>query len=291
MKYVGAHVSIAGGVEQAPLNAAEIGASAFAMFAKNQRQWDAPPYTRQNIDRFRRNMATLGFTPEQVLVHDGYLINLANPDPEARARSVDALLDEVRRCAQLGLARLNLHPGSRCGKGTVADGIRWIAEGINRVLSQTQDVTAVIENTAGQGSNLGSTLEELRAMIEQVEDKTRIGFCLDTCHLHAAGFNIATRDGYAKVMKAVDRILGLKYLRGMHLNDAKSSFNSHVDRHESLGKGTLGIEVFRCIMNDPCMENLPLILETPDETIWSEEIKNLHSLEHALAGKKKTRRE
>lgn len=278
MKFVGAHVSIGGGVENAPRNAAAIGATAFALFTKNQRQWRAAPYTAANIDGFMAAMAEGGFTPERVLPHDGYLINLANPDPDARAKALDAFTDELRRCHQLNLAMLNFHPGSSLGRIPRGEGLKLVAEGMNRALAATKAVTAVIEVTAGQGSNLGSSFEELAAMIDLVEDKTRVGVCLDTCHMFAGGYDIRTPAGWTATMSAFGRIVGFKRLRGMHLNDAKTGLNSRVDRHESLGKGQIGLAAFAAIMADPRLDGLPLVLETPDENLWPGEIRKLMAL-------------
>lgn len=278
MKWVGAHVSIGGGVDRAPANAAAIGAKAFGMFTKNQRQWHAPDYATATIDSFRKAMEDNGYKPEQVLAHDGYLINLANPDPDARKKSLDAFIDEMRRCEQLGLDRLNFHPGSHLRQIAPSQGLRWVAEGINAAHSKTKDVAAVIENTAGQGSNLGSTFEEIAEIIAAVEDKKRIGVCLDTCHLFTSGYDIRTPETYAKTLSAFDRIIGLKYLKGMHLNDSKPDLASHVDRHASLGKGFLGMECFALVMNDKRLDEIPLILETPDEEIWPEEIASLYEM-------------
>ena len=283
MKFVGAHVSIGGGVENAPRNATAIGATAFALFTKNQRQWQAAPYTTANIDGFRAAMADGGFTPDRVLPHDGYLINLANPDLAARAKALEAFTDEIQRCRQLGLTLLNLHPGSSLGKIPRGEGLRLVADGLNRALAATEDVTAVIEITAGQGSNLGSSFEELATMIDLVEDKSRVGVCLDTCHMFAGGYDIRTPAAWAATMDAFDRIVGFKRLRGMHLNDAKTGLNSRVDRHESLGKGQIGMDAFTSLMADPRLDGLPLVLETPDDTLWPAEIKKLL----ALASKKR----
>jgi deoxyribonuclease-4 len=278
MKLVGAHVGIGGGVERAPENAAQIGAKAFAMFTKNQRQWSAAPYASVNRANFKDNLTRCGFTPEQVLPHAGYLINLANPETAARARSVAALTDETRRCAQLGLRCLNLHPGN-CLDQPRERGVELAAKGLNRVLAETEAVKVVIETTAGQGTSLGVRFEELAAIMAGIKDQSRVGVCFDTCHVFAAGYDLRTADAYAKTMAEFDRIIGLQRLCGLHLNDSKNGLNSRVDRHASLGKGALGLEVFRCILNDSRFEGLPLILETPDETLWPQEIKMLCALE------------
>ncbi|MBI5895809.1 MAG: deoxyribonuclease IV [Desulfobacterales bacterium] len=279
MKYIGAHVSIAGVVENAPLNARAIGATAFALFTKNQRQWQAKPLTAQSIEAFRRNCAACDYAPRQILPHDSYLINLGHPESEPLAKSRDAFIDAFQRCEQLGLIHLNFHPGSHLGKIPESQCLARIAESINIALDRTRGVTAVIENTAGQGSNVGHRFEHLAEIIHGVEDKSRVGVCLDTCHSFTAGYNIATQQGYDETLAQFERIVGLRYLKGLHLNDSLKGEGSHVDRHASLGKGTLGLAPFGFIMNDPRLDAIPLILETPDDSLWPEEIKLLAGLE------------
>lgn len=279
MKRVGAHVSTSGGVPNAPINAETIGARAFALFTKNQRQWSAKPYDDATITAFRDNLARIGIAPQHVLPHDSYLINLGHPDPDALAKSRDAFLDEMRRCAQLGLPLLNFHPGSHLNQVSEDDCLRTIADSVNWALERSDGVTAVIENTAGQGSNLGHRFEHLAAIIDRVEDQSRVGVCLDTCHTFAAGYDLRTEADCVATFAAFERTVGFRYLRGMHLNDAKSAFESRVDRHHSIGQGNLGIEVFRFIMNDARFDEIPMVLETIDETIWADEIKQLYALE------------
>ena len=279
MKYVGAHVSASGGVENAPLNAHKIGARSFALFTKNQKQWFAKPLTRENIEKFKSRCSAYGYSPELILPHDSYLINLGNPVPENLTKSRNAFLDEMQRCEQLGLKLLNFHPGAHLKQISESQCLETIAESINMVLEKTRDVTAVIENTAGQGSNVGFKFEHLAAIIEMVDDKSRIGVCLDTCHTYTAGYNIKSEEGYISTFEEFDRIVGFNYLKGMHLNDSKKELGSRVDRHDRIGKGLMGIEVFRRIMNDPRFDNMPLILETPDDSLWEEEIKLLYSLQ------------
>lgn len=276
--YIGAHVSASGGVENAPLNAARIGANAFALFTKNQRRWDAKPLTRRSIEAFKSNCQRLGFTPEQVLPHDSYLINLGHPEQEALEKSRAAFLDEMQRCEQLGLKYLNFHPGSHLRKVSESACLATIAESVNRALDQTQGVTAVIENTAGQGSNLGYRFEQLAEIIDQVEDKSRIGVCLDTCHTFAAGYDLSSFASSAEVFGEFARIVGFEYLCGMHLNDSKGALDSRLDRHHSLGQGEIGWDVFRYIMQDERFRGIPLVLETIDESIWAEEIQGLRLL-------------
>ena len=276
MKRVGAHVSAAGGVEHAPENAHKIGAKAFALFTKNQRQWFSRPLTPTNIDSFKNNVAKFGYSFDHILPHDSYLINLGHPEKEPLEKSRKAFLDEMQRCEQLGIGMLNFHPGSHLKKISPDESIRRIAESINMVLDKTKGVTAVIENTAGQGTNLGFRFEHLAAIIHYVEDKSRVGICFDTCHAFVAGYNIKSREGYESTWHEFDEIIGLKYLKGMHLNDAKKPLGSKVDRHESIGMGEIGADTFKWIMNDPRFEEMPLILETPNEDIWAEEIALLY---------------
>jgi len=278
-KFVGAHTSASGGVYNAITNAEAIGARAFALFTKNQRQWTAKPLDTETVDTFRRLLEESGIAPRHVLPHDSYLINLGHPEEEKRAKSFDAFVDEVERCMQLGLDRLNFHPGSHLKQISEEACLDLIAESMNRTLDATSGVTLVLENTAGQGSNLGWKFEHLAHIIDKVEDKSRVGVCIDTCHMFTAGYDIRTKEAYDVSMAEFENIVGFKYLRGMHLNDSKPDLGSHVDRHDSIGKGKIGLEAFRCIMNDPRMDDIPLILETIDETIWAEEIKLLYSLE------------
>ncbi len=278
-KFVGAHTSAAGGVFNAIKNAEGIGAQAFALFTKNQRQWKAKPLDSEIIDTFKRMLDDSGILPKHVLPHDSYLINLGHPEMEKRQKSYDAFVDEVERCMLLGLDRLNFHPGSHLKKISEHDCLDAIAENMNRTLDVTEGVSLVIENTAGQGSNLGWRFEHLAHIIDKVEDKSRVGVCIDTCHMFTAGYDIRTKEAYDVTMTEFENIVGFQYLKGMHLNDSKPDLGSHVDRHQSIGKGKIGLEAFRYIMNDPRMDDIPLILETIDETIWPEEIKLLHSLE------------
>lgn len=276
MKRVGAHVSAAGGVENAPLNAVEIGAKAFALFTKNQRQWNAKPLASKNIDQFRENCEKHGYKAEQILPHDSYLINLGHPEKNGLEKSRTAFLDEMQRCEQLGLVMLNFHPGSHLNKISETECLQRIAESINITLENTSKVSAVIENTAGQGGHLGFRFEHLAEIIDQVEDKDRVGVCLDTCHSFTAGYDLRTKKACDATFTEFEKVVGFKYLKGMHLNDAKPDLGSRVDRHESLGKGTLGLTVFRYIMNDKRFEEIPLILETIDNTLWADEITMLY---------------
>ena len=272
MKFFGAHVSAAGGVENAPRNAGKIGATAFALFTKNQRQWSAAPLTAAQIGEFGAACAELGYAPAQILPHDSYLINLGHPEPEALAKSRGAFFDEMARCEALGLDRLNFHPGSHLNRIAPERSLDLVAESINLALDRTRGVTAVIENTAGQGSNLGSSFEQLAYLIERVEDRSRVGVCIDTCHAFAAGYDLRTAEACDRTFAEFDRIVGFRYLRGMHLNDAMKPLGSRVDRHAPLGEGQIGTECFRYIARDARFDDMPLILETPDEERWPEEI-------------------
>lgn len=278
-KFVGAHVSASGGVFNAPLNAMAIGAKAFALFTKNQKQWAAKPLDDETIALFKANLAKSGILPKHILPHDSYLINLGHPEEDKRQKSLEAFIDEVQRCAQLGLDRLNFHPGSHLKQISEEECIDRIASSMNEALSVTDGVTLVIENTAGQGSNLGWRFEHLSAIIERIEDKSRVGVCIDTCHMFTAGYDIRTREAYDTTWKEFDTIVGFKYLKGMHINDSKPDLGSHVDRHDSLGKGKIGLDAFGFLMNDSRMDDIPLVLETIDETIWAQEIKLLYGME------------
>ncbi len=277
MKRVGAHVSASGGIDLAPLNAAKIGAKAFALFTRNQRQWRSAPLTETEIEKFKENCRRTNFSPDYILPHDSYLINLGSPEKDILQKSRDAFLDEMKRCSQLGLKYLNFHPGSHKKMISEEECLKLAAESIDIALEKTTGVTAVIENTAGQGGNIAYKLEHLATMIDRVHDKSRIGVCLDTCHTYAAGYDIRTAETYENTMRQFSEIVGFKYLKGMHLNDAKVELGSRVDRHHNLGKGLLGLETFKLIMNDPRLEEIPLILETIDENLWAEEIKLLYS--------------
>lgn len=279
MKYIGAHVSSSGGVYNAPLNAMEIGAKAFALFTKNQKQWVAKPLDTKTIDLWFLNLELSKILPNHILPHDSYLINLGSPDEESRDKSLNAFIDEMNRCEILGLDRLNFHPGSHLRKISEEECLDLIAESINKALDATKGVKAVIENTAGQGSNLGYKFEHLAYLIDKIEDKSRIGVCIDTCHMFSAGYDIRTKETYEKTWADFDNIVGFKYLMGMHINDAKPALGSKVDRHDSIGKGQIGLEAFRLLMNDSRMDDIPLVLETIDPDIWKEEIKLLYSLE------------
>ena len=276
MKYFGAHVSASGGVENAVRNAKDIGATAFALFTKNQRQWLAPELTPSQIEIFKQAMAEAGYSAAQVLPHDSYLINLGHPDEDGLEKSRESFFEEIHRCELLGLDRLNFHPGSHLKRIDEEGSLKRIAESINIALERSKGVTAVLENTAGQGSNLGFKFEHLAYIIDRVEDKSRVGVCLDTCHSFAAGYDLRTREACDATFEEFERIVGFKYLRGMHLNDAMRPLGSRIDRHSPLGDGEIGWECFKYIAQDPRFDNIPLILETPDEERWAKEIELLN---------------
>ena len=275
MKYIGAHVSSSGGVENAPANALAIGADAFALFTKNQRQWVSAPLNERSITLFKQRVEQGNLDARYILPHDSYLINLGSPDEEGLQKSRTAFFDEMSRCEQLGLQMLNFHPGSHLNKISVEECLDKIAESINMALERTSGVTAVIENTAGQGSNVGNRFEHIRYIIDKVQDKSRVGVCIDTCHTYSAGYDIVS--DYDAVFEEFDRVIGFGYLRGVHLNDSKKQLASRVDRHDSLGDGTLGIDFFKRFMRDERFDNMPIILETPDEARWRDEIVMLRS--------------
>ena len=277
-KFLGAHVSAQGGVTKAFENAKEIGANAFALFTKNQRRWDSKPLEEKEILKFKELMAESGISPDYILPHNSYLQNLGNADFEKREKSLNAFIDELERCNKLGLKYLNIHPGSHLNEISVDECIKLIAESINLAMKKVPNVTVVLENTAGQGSNIGSKFEEIRKIIDLIEDKSRIGVCIDTCHTIAAGYELKDEEGYEKTMAEFEKIIGFKYLRGVHLNDSKFDTGSKKDRHDSIGKGVLGEEFFIRFMNDKRFDNIPIILETIDSTIWKQEIEYLYSL-------------
>lgn len=272
MKYIGAHVSISGGVENAPVNAHKLGATAFAMFTKNQRQWSAPPLSSESIAAFRANCEAFGYRPELILPHDTYLINLGQPDPEKRKRSLAAFIDELSRCNELGLVKLNFHPGSHLKEVTLEEELRFIAASVREAVDTVPNVSAVFENTAGQGTNVGFAFEQIAEMLELVDRPGRVGVCIDTCHSYAAGYDLKTPEGYEKTFSEFERLIGFEYLQGMHLNDSKSVLGGRLDRHNSIGEGELGLEFFQRLMRDERLDGIPLILETPNEEIWAREV-------------------
>ncbi|MBO4345461.1 MAG: deoxyribonuclease IV [Victivallales bacterium] len=272
MKYFGAHCSIAGGLQNAAIQAHDIGATGFAMFTKSQRQWSAKPITDEEAELFKATCRDLGYSPEMILPHDGYLINLGQPDAEKRAQSLDAFIDELSRCRKLGLTMLNFHPGSHLKVVPEAEDIKIIGESVRAALQEVPDVTAVFENTAGQGSNLGFAFSQLADMMAVVGMPERVGVCFDTCHGFAAGYGLVTEEEFEKTFDEFDRTIGLEYLRAMHLNDAKGVLGQKLDRHAPLGDGNIGWEPFARIAADSRFDGIPLILETPEVEKWPQEI-------------------
>lgn len=290
MKYVGAHTSSSGGVYNAISNATDIGARAFALFVKNQRQWFAKPLEQDVIDKFKQMLKDAKIDPKHVLPHDSYLINLGHEDDEKREKSIKSFLDEIDRCNQLGLVKLNFHPGSHLEKFSKKDPdlkskieyaelncIDRIATSLNTIIKESDNVKLVIENTAGQGTNVGYKFDHLSEIIARVEQKDRMGVCIDTCHMFAAGYDIRDEKSFTKTWDLFDKSVGFEYLEGMHINDSKSTYESRVDRHHSLGIGNIGIESFKLLMKDDRFDDIPLILETINSDIWKEEIELLYS--------------
>ena len=293
MKFVGAHVSASGGVDNAPLNAVKIGAKAFALFTKNQKRWVAKPLEEKVIESFKENLAKSGIEPKHVLPHDSYLINLGHPEVEKLEKSREAFLDEIERCEQLGLVLLNFHQGSHLVKVGKKDPdyddkimeaelscLDVIAESLNIAIEATKElnVKLVIENTAGQGTNLGYKFEHLAHIINKVEEKSRVGVCLDTCHTFTGGYDLRTREAYDATMDEFERLVGFEYLSAMHINDSKPKLGSRVDRHHSLGEGEIGWDAFKFIMNDERMNDIPLVLETINSEIWDKEIEAMYDM-------------
>lgn len=278
MKYIGAHVSSEQGVSHAPLNAHLIGAKSFALFTRNPSRWTSKTIPAAEAEAFRENCAAYGYTPDVILPHDSFLINLGSPDADKLEKSRKAFLDEMRRCEQLGLTMLNFHPGSHLRELETDACLDLIAESVNIILDKTSGVKAVIENTAGQGSNLGCTFEQIAHIIDRIEDKDRVGVCIDTCHAYTSGYDMVSQEVYDKTWRDFDSVIGMKYLCGMHLNDTMKNLGSKIDRHASLFTGNLKEEFWRRLMNDPRMDGIPLILETPNEEIWSEEIRQLYAM-------------
>ncbi len=273
LKYFGAHVSISGGVENAPERAYKLGANAFAMFSKNQRQWKSRPYTKEQVSKFKANLTKYNIKEDKVLVHDSYLINLGSPKKEVRNKSLQAFIDETARLEQLGLTLLNFHPGAHLNQIPESECFELIADGVNSAIEKSSNVIFVIENTAGQGSNIGFRFEQIKSIIDRIKVKDRVGVCIDTCHAFAAGYDLASsEDSFNQVFETFDKLIGLSYLKGMHLNDSKTDLNSHRDRHEAIGHGAIGKNCFKWIAKDSRFDDIPLILETPQKELWRKEI-------------------
>lgn len=276
MKYVGAHVGVKDGVSNAPLEAKAIGAKAFALFTANPQRWHSKPINEEERELFKQNCSLGGYTPDVILPHDSFLINLGSPDAEKLEKSRKAFYEEMDRCMQLGLTMLNFHPGSHLKELSEEECLDRIAESINMALDRSEGVTAVIENTAGQGSNLGYSFSQIARIIDHVNDKSRVGVCIDTCHAYSAGYDLATEEGYSATWEEFDRLIGSTYLRALHLNDDLKPLGSRIDRHASIGAGTIGEDFFRRLMNDPRFDGIPIILETPEPELWPQEIASLY---------------
>lgn len=263
-KFVGAHTSMSGGLELAVTRAVEIGARSFGLFVRPQRQWASKPLTQEAANRFRDACREHNFAPHQILPHGSYLLNCGSPDPVVLKKSRETLVDELKRCEMLGLVYYNFHPGSSCGVISREACMDLIADSINQAHKETKYVISVIENMCKQGHTIGGDFHELRGIIDRVKDKSRIGVCLDTCHAYAAGYDLAVQDGFEKMMNDFESIIGLSYLKALHLNDSKGKVGCHLDRHENIGRGHIGLDGFRRIMTDPRLDHLPMILETPE---------------------------
>lgn len=294
--FVGAHTSIAKGVENAVTNCLHIGGNAFACFLKSQRKWDNPPLQDVNRDAFRKALIEHKYDGmKHVVPHGSYLVNLATADKDKSKQSFDAFIDDLRRCESLGIKYYNFHPGG-AGTGPFDEAITRLAENLNRALSETSTVVPLLENMAGHGTLIGGRFSDLRDVIAQIkpEFKSRIGVCIDTCHAFAAGYDLRTPEAFHKTMQEFDDVVGMQYLKALHLNDSKAPFNSHRDLHQNIGLGFLGLRAFHNVMNEPRFHGLPLILETPserpdprdptgkktieDKSIWAREIKLLEDM-------------
>lgn len=277
MKRVGAHVSASGGVFNSPLNAKEIEAKAFALFVKNQKQWFVKPFDEGVVDNFNKELKNVGIEKKYILPHGSYLLNLGSPSQESREKSLKSLIHELKRCKELGISYLNIHPGSHLGKISEDECLSHIAQGIDKAYKEVDGVKIVIENTAGQGNNVGYKFEHLAKIIDQVKNKDSVGVCLDTCHAFAAGYDLRGIEGAKKVFDTFCEVVDKKFLVGLHLNDSKTELGSRKDRHHSLGEGHIGLDTFKYIMNCDLFEEMPLILETVEPSIWKEEIELLYS--------------
>ncbi|KZZ94843.1 Endodeoxyribonuclease IV [Moelleriella libera RCEF 2490] len=288
--FIGAHVSAAGGVQNAVTNAIQIGANSFALFLKSQRKWDNPPLSDEARDLFISNCKTHGYSAAQhSLPHGSYLVNLAQADEGKATQAYNSFVDDLKRCEELGIMLYNFHPGSTGGDARPA-AIKRIAMQLNRSHKATKSVVTVLENMAGAGNVIGSTWEDLRDIIALVEDRDRVGVCIDTCHAFAAGHDLRTPEAFKDTIEAFEQIVGLKYLKAFHLNDSKAPFGSNRDLHANIGTGFLGLRAFHSIMNHASFRNMPMVLETPidskgpdgkpieNKKIWADEIKLLESL-------------
>lgn len=280
MVYVGAHVSVAGGLQKAIQNILEYGGDCFALFVRSQRRWTSPPLKAEEAELFKKALAASGIKPDHVVVHGSYLINLGNPDAEMREQSYGGLLDEMRRCHTLGLRMYNIHPGSAVDGADHGETLARIAEQINRAHKEVEHVVVVLETMAGQGHTVGGSFQDLRRIIDLVTEKDRVGVCLDTCHIFAAGYDIRSPEVYAETMQSFEEHIGMDRLLAIHLNDSKGDLGCRKDRHENIGKGKIGIEGFRNLVRDPRLRGVPMVLETPalHPDVYKEEIALLRSL-------------
>ncbi len=282
---LGSHMSIAGGLDRAPLRGKQVGCDTIQVFTKSNRQWRAKRISDQEVEAFKANLAATGIGP--VVAHDCYLVNLAAPRRAVWKKSVAAFRVELERAERLGIPYLVTHPGSHAGAGE-AEGLRRVTEALNALLAALPGagVRILLETTAGQGSSLGHRFEQLAAILAGVDQADRVGVCLDTCHVFAAGYDIRTRDGYRKTVEDLDACLGLRRLQAIHLNDSKAGLGSRVDRHEHIGEGRLGLAPFRRLLNDPRLRRVPMILETPkDDDFVAADRRNLARLRRLLNGR------
>ena len=279
----GAHMSIAGGVGNALLDGKKVNCDAIQIFTKSSRQWAAKPYTKEEIEQFKVNRKDTGIST--VIAHDSYLLNLGSPDTALRNRSVAAFIDELERCETLGVSNLVAHPGAHIGTGE-AEGIKTIAKSLDEVHTACPGyrVKITLEITAGQGSNLGYRFEQIRSIIDATKQSERLRVCFDTEHAFAAGYDIRTKDGYERTFTQFDEAIGIKLLAAFHLNDSKKEFNSRVDRHEHIGKGFIGVEAFRLLVNDKRFWGLPMCLETPKGPDLKEDREDLTLLRSLIKG-------
>ena len=285
---LGAHMSIAGGVDLAIERGASIGCTAIQMFTKSSNQWAARPLPEEEVDRFRAERASRGIGP--VVAHDSYLINLCSPDEALYEKSIEACLLELQRCDRLGIETLVVHPGGHMGQGEEF-GMRRLAGAIDVIHSRVPrgGASIALETMAGQGTIIGHRFEQIAGVIARTQDPDRVGVCFDTCHVFAAGYDLRTRATYDETMRGFDSEIGFARLRAVHVNDSKKEIGSRVDRHEHIGKGYLGLEAFRLLMNDPRLETVPLLLETPkDEKTLKEDVENLNTLMRLVSGRKRT---
>ncbi|XBC39855.1 MAG: deoxyribonuclease IV [Buchnera aphidicola (Chaetogeoica yunlongensis)] len=278
MKYIGPHLSIVGGLDQVVYRANKLGATAFSFFLGSPLRWKLVNFDNLEIKKFVFLCTYFQYFSNQILPHSSYLVNLGHPSNDYLNKSRLFFINEIVNCRKLGLSLLNFHPGSHLKRIDEQSCLKRISDSINFALENTTGIKLVIENTAGQGSNVGYCFEHLADIIYRIEDKTRIGVCLDTCHLYSAGYDLNTESECSKTFKKFDQIVGLNYLSGMHINDSKTKKNSRVDRHHNLGYGYIGKLVFSWIIKNINYKIFPMILETTNHSLWQEEIDWIKSL-------------